>query len=157
MIPPLPDDSMRMADPAGRGTGIMSADAPKPGLALPSVWVIDDYADAAESLAMVLRACGYVVSVARSGREALVLTPLPDAVILELRLRDADGCDLVKSLRARAGGGHASFIAVTTCGRPEDIARSKAAGITAHLVKPAEVRDVLSALGGVRREMSART
>ncbi|WP_020472616.1 response regulator [Zavarzinella formosa] len=123
---------------------------------LPTVMVIDDYPDAAESMALLLRTHGYDASVALTSHEALETNPVPDAVILELRLRDSDGCELVRSLREKAGETDPTFIAVTTCGRPEDFDRSARAGISAHLVKPANVDDVLSALSHVSFEHTWR-
>jgi CheY-like chemotaxis protein len=116
---------------------------------LPTVLVVDDYPDAAESLAAVLRQHGYEAGVARSAREALAVEPLPDAVVLEPRLKDADGYALAAALRERAWGIPPAFIAVTTHCRPEDVARSEAAAFAAHLVKPAEPAEVVAVLARV--------
>ena len=115
--------------------------------------VVDGHADAAESLALVLSYVGHRAVVARSGRSALAAAERepPDVVLLELRLRDADGWEVAR--RLRAAGCQARLIAVTTCGRPADRQRSHAVGIERHLVKPVEPAELLAALVEAERSM----
>ncbi len=130
------------------------AEAGSPGL--PSVLVVDDYPDSAESLAMVLKTHGYPTGIALSGRAALGILLLPDIVILELRLRDTDGWNLVKTIRARPGSVIPAFIAVTTCGQPADFLKSSDVGISAHLIKPASIDHIISALASVSHAFPSR-
>lgn len=67
--------------------------------------VVDDFADAADSLAAVLEADGYCVRVAYSGEEALALVEAepPHCVILDVAMPGLDGDDLSRQLRARHG------------------------------------------------------
>lgn len=58
--------------------------------------------------------------------------------MLDIGLPDTDGCDIARSLRARAGTAGALLIALTGYGQPDDVARSRAAGFDHHLVKPAD-------------------
>jgi CheY-like chemotaxis protein len=108
-----------------------------------SVLIVDDYPDAADSLAELLRLYGHRAAVARTAREALSVAEreLPDVVLLELRLREMDGWQVARRLRERAGTGDRRrllLVAVTGCGREEDHRRSAAAGIDLHLVKPVD-------------------
>ncbi|WP_029630965.1 response regulator [Zavarzinella formosa] len=123
---------------------------------LMSVLVVDDYPDAAESLAMLLRSYGYPTGIALSGLAALGILLLPDIIILELRLRDMDGWNLVRTIQARPGYVVPAFIAVTTCGQPVDFLKSAAIGISAHLVKPAAIEHLISALDSVGHSLPSR-
>jgi two-component system KDP operon response regulator KdpE len=63
--------------------------------------VVDDEPALVRALAINLRAHGYDVDVAASGRAALTAasTRLPDLVVLDLGLPDMDGVDVVEGLR----------------------------------------------------------
>src|SRR5581483_4398122 len=100
----------------------------------PSILVVDDHADAADTLAALLRRAGYRAIVARSVPAALAAAAADRlaAVVLELRLGRPDGWELAR--RLRAGGCRARLVAVTTCGQPDDWRRSGEAGIDRHLV-----------------------
>ena len=115
-----------------------------------SVLITDDYPDAAESLACLVRLWGHDVTVAQGGPAALsaAATSPPDVVLLEPRLRGANGWDVARQLQ------HVDprplVIAVTTGGRDEDVRRSAAAGMSVHLVKPIDpdvLADLMERLG----------
>src|SRR5438270_12094202 len=88
-----------------------------------SVLVIDNHADAADSLAMLLKCLGHRAIVERSGVTALdaVRRDRPDVVVMELRLQGLDGWEVAR--RIWTIGSRARLIAVTTCGLSEDRAR----------------------------------
>ena len=67
------------------------------------------------------------VDLARSGR--------PDVVLVDIGLRDLDGYEVGRQLRAIFGPS-IRLIALTGYGQAEDRQRSRAAGFDAHLVKP---------------------
>jgi two-component system, chemotaxis family, CheB/CheR fusion protein len=134
----------------------VKADSLAPSAATPAgsrrVLVVDDNADAAESLALVLRLHGHEVWVANEGREALAVADRcrPDVVILDIGLPGMDGYHLVRSLKGRAHTAKATLITVTGYGQPEDVERARAAGFDHHLVKPVEPSTVNSLLGEFR-------
>ncbi len=115
-----------------------TADAVKAGPR--RVLVVDDNADAVASLAELLRLDGHEVREAADGREALAQADefQPEVVLLDLGLPGLDGWEVATALRRRAGGGGALLVAISGYGRSEDRARSRAAGIDLHLVKPVE-------------------
>ncbi len=104
------------------------------------VLVVDDNADAVASLAELLRLDGHEVREATDGREALAQADefRPEVVLLDLGLPGLDGWEVAKALRRRAGGGRALLVAISGYGRSDDRARSQAAGIDLHMVKPVE-------------------
>ncbi len=104
------------------------------------VLVVDDDIDSARSLAMLLEACGHLVSVAHDGRSALRIAgeSHPQAVFLDIGLPDLDGYEVAKRMRRLAGLDDAELVALTGYGHPGDLRRSREAGFDRHLVKPGD-------------------
>jgi len=102
------------------------------------ILVVDDYADAAESLTMLLQTEGHEVEIADCGMKALekAQTFRPQIVLLDIGLPDLDGYEVAKRLRALPETHDAILIALTGYGQTEDCERSQAAGFDHHLLKP---------------------
>ncbi|MFC5548714.1 PAS domain-containing protein [Massilia aerilata] len=117
-----------------------------------SILIVDDNADAAESLAEILRALGNQVAVAHDPRQALALAEhdWPEVFILDIGLPDIDGYALARRLRAMAEGQPARrpalYLALTGYGQAHDKVLSKAAGFDRHFVKPVDLEALLAAL-----------
>ena len=119
--------------------------------------VADDNRDAADSLAMVLKFCGYDVRVAYTGREALELgaRERPEAFILDIGMPDLTGYEAAQVIRSEAWGRHALLVAVTGWGQEEDRRRARAAGFDEHLTKPVDLERVRQLLADYLREKHA--
>jgi PAS domain S-box-containing protein len=104
------------------------------------VVVVDDNADLADSLALMLRFMGHDVRSFHDAHEALgaVQKFSPDLVILDVGMPGMDGHSLARRIRATAAGHKAFVVALTGWGSPDDRLQSRAAGIDEHLVKPVE-------------------
>ena len=104
------------------------------------VLVVDATADAAESLAAVLRGEGHRVHVEHGARAALERAEAapPRVVLLDIGLPDMDGYELARRLRSIERTRGAVLVALTGYGQVEDRERSQAAGFDFHLVKPAD-------------------
>jgi PAS domain S-box-containing protein len=115
-----------------------SAPRPAAGRGPHRVLVVDDNADAADTLALLLRLRGYDVRVARDGPEALEAAREfnPDLVLLDIGLPGMDGYAVARALRAGKAAGRVRLVALTGYGRDEDRRRSAEAGFDDHLVKP---------------------
>lgn len=111
------------------------------------ILVVDDFADAAESLALLLGVLGNEVETADCGAKAIerALEFLPQVVLLDIGLPDLDGYEVARRLRALPQTRQAKLIALTGYGQPEDCERSHAAGFDRHLLKPVDP-EMLSAL-----------
>lgn len=88
---------------------------------------------------------GMEVSVAENGREVLEKFEESeefffDAILMDVQMPEMDGCEAAGKIRAlnRADAEDIPIIALTANAFPEDIARTAAAGMNAHLCKPIE-------------------
>jgi CheY-like chemotaxis protein len=112
-----------------------------------SVLIADHNADAADSLAVLLRMFGHEVATAYTGPDALAAaqTTAPDAVLLDVVLPKIDGYEVARQLRAASAT--LLLVAVTGYGRDEDCRRAQEAGFDHHLIKPADPVRILDLLG----------
>jgi CheY-like chemotaxis protein len=111
-----------------------------------AVLIVDDYRDAADSLALLLRHEGYDVRAAYDGPHALTLLNgwQPEVVFLDLLMPDMDGYGLAQQL-CDGSRRRPLLVAITGRGRDQDYERTRAAGFDRHFVKPVDP-DVLFAL-----------
>jgi CheY-like chemotaxis protein len=100
--------------------------------------VVDDNADAAEGLAMLLVAAGNDVRIAHDGVQCLHVAQAfrPEIIFLDLGMPVMDGWETAARIRAEAWGQEMLLVALTGWGQPQDRDRTTAAGFDAHLVKP---------------------
>lgn len=112
------------------------------------VLIVDDNADAAEALALLLRSMGHHVQVVHDGRAALdaVTTARPEIVLLDLAMPGMSGFEVAKQLRQQLGSA-VRIVALTGFGQEEDRQKSAAAGFDQHLVKPVDPSFLRSLLG----------
>ena len=68
------------------------------------VLVVNDLVDAAQSLASLLRNCGYETHVCYSGEDALAVAKLkrPDTVLLDVSTSHAKGYEVARRLRSQS-------------------------------------------------------
>ncbi|MEO8923919.1 MAG: ATP-binding protein [Caldimonas sp.] len=126
------------------------ADAPKPasvtnpGVGNPGesyrVLIVEDDADALESLRLQMELWGNEVTTARSADDALAIAvkARPQIVLCDIGLPGMDGLKLVRALRGKLGNTGVMFAAVTGYASGDDQERALAAGFDSFLVKPLE-------------------
>jgi DNA-binding response OmpR family regulator len=111
------------------------------------VLVVEADADSAASLAAVFRLRGFEAKAARTGATALdaVAADRPRVVVLDPDLPDADGCDLIRRIRAASG----SPAVVVVTGQTDNAFRLAvtAAGAAACLLKPADPDRLVNVVG----------
>jgi CheY-like chemotaxis protein len=122
------------------------------------VLVADDNADAAQTLALILKMSGYVVHLAIPGREALAVAARerPDAMFLDIGMPDISGYEVADNVRREVWGEQALLVAVTGWGQPNDKERAKAAGFDHHLTKPVDLQQVEQLLAAFSKQLVAR-
>ena len=107
------------------------------------VLVVEDHADTAESVAVLLRLHGHEVDVAPDGPTALRIAAQnpPDVALLDIGLPGMDGFEVARRLQERPGK-KPLLVAVTGYGQEEDRRRSEQAGIDLHLLKPVDPEEL---------------
>ena len=120
------------------------------GLAL-RVLVVEDNADAAETLKLVLNALGHDVQTAHDGFAAIdrALEFLPQIVLMDIGLPGLNGFEVAKRLRQQPTLAHVVLVAMTGYGEGAARQRSKEAGFNHHLVKPADFAKLQAILTSV--------
>ena len=115
------------------------------------ILIVDDNADAADTLSMYLATVGHQLHVAYEGHAALALAAqaAPDVLLLDIGLPDIDGYELAQRFRALPQTAQATLVALTGYGQHSDRERSMAAGFDHHLTKPVDVAALLRLLANV--------
>ena len=115
------------------------------------ILVVDDNADAADAVAMLLESEGHDVRTASTGTLALteVTRWSPDVVLLDIGLPDMDGYEVARAITALPVSPAPLLIALSGYGRPDDLQQAREAGFAHHLLKPAEPAALFALLGPV--------
>jgi putative two-component system response regulator len=102
------------------------------------VLVVDDAPDTARLMQFTLRAQGYEVSLAFSGREALQLASAerPDAILLDVMMPEMDGLEVCRRIRATPELCATPIIMVTAKDQDEDVVAGLDAGADDYVTKP---------------------
>lgn len=102
--------------------------------------VVDDNADAADSLADLLGMLGHATEVAYDGPSALekARASRPDVVLCDIGLPGMSGYEVARALRDGGADGM-QLIAVSGYAQREDVQRSLEAGFDDHIAKPADL------------------
>ena len=108
------------------------------------ILVVDDNADAADTLAALLRLDGHEVRTASNGAAALAVAAelRPHIAFLDIGLPGMNGYDLARRLRRDATLPAMTLVAVTGWGQADDLRQSREAGFDHHLTKPVAPADV---------------
>ena len=117
------------------------------------VLIIEDNADAGESLRQALELSGHTVHVASSGPEGLRLARalLPEVVLCDIGLPGMDGFDVARALRDDQRLKSAFMIALTGYALPRDLVRASEAGFDVHLAKPPNLETLDRLLADMHR------
>ncbi len=116
------------------------------------VLIIEDNADAAESMRLLLTLQGHTVEVAASGSAGVEAGRAfrPNVVLCDIGLPgDLDGYGVARACRRDPVLAPAYLIAATGYGRAEDQVLALDAGFDAHLTKPVDFADLLRLFAGV--------
>lgn len=112
------------------------------------ILVVDDNADAADSLAMLLQLAEHETVTAYSGPEAIEVARRvkPHAAFLDIGLPGMNGYELARQLRSDPGLATISLVALTGWGSESDQQRATDAGFDYHITKPAALDKVYEVL-----------
>jgi PAS domain S-box-containing protein len=114
--------------------------------------IVDDNADAADSLAMVLELEGHEVRTAGDGLAGLALIGefAPQAVILDIGLPQLNGYEVARRIRRAHHDTGILLIAVTGWGQQQDKQTAVDAGFDHHFTKPVDPRELQRVLSQQR-------
>jgi signal transduction histidine kinase/ActR/RegA family two-component response regulator len=164
------------SDGEGRGSVFVVClpSTSRPGVAVPQtatlrppaarrILLIEDNADARESLRMVLENAGHDLFDAADGETGIerAIALRPHLALVDIGLPGIDGFEVAS--RIRAVDPSIRLVALTGYGRDDDLAASRAAGFDAHVVKPVSVPELsalieeLSLPAGARAPSRARS
>jgi len=120
--------------------------------------VVDDNADSAASLAMLLSIEGNETQTAHDGLEALAAAESfrPEVVLLDIGLPKLNGFDTARKIREQPWGKSMALVALTGWGQEEDRKKSKLAGFDGHMVKPVDFEELMKLLGSLPHQHEAR-
>jgi CheY-like chemotaxis protein len=159
-LPLLPDTvdgfaGLRRTKPVRRANTLNSFTPAGPGAPIPPpvfrrrILLVEDHAPTLLTLQQLLKSRRFDVTTAKSAAEAhrLALADDFDLVISDVGLPDRSGYELMEELRSikptLAG------IALSGYGMEDDLARSRAAGFSAHLVKPVTINVLEEAIASL--------
>jgi PAS domain S-box-containing protein len=119
------------------------------------VLVVDDNADAADSLTALLGALGHTTAMAHDGPAGLLAARefVPDLVLLDIGLPGMSGHDVAREIRRTASLRQVVLIALTGWGAQSDQEQSQEAGFDQHLTKPVSLEALEQALAAASRRL----
>jgi DNA-binding NtrC family response regulator len=124
-----------------------------------AVLIVDDEKDLRDGLSEAVRDLGYEPRAAASGREALAITATskPDAVLLDLRMPDMDGLEVLTRLRAGADGANVPVAIITAHATAANTIEAMRLGAFDHLTKPIGREDLASLLTRMIRSRAPKS
>ncbi len=108
------------------------------------ILIADDEPNIVISLEYLMRREGHEVSVARDGDEALEMIQRepPDLVLLDAMMPGKSGFEVCQAVRDDQRLAKVKIVMLTAKGRETDMAKGKALGVDAYIVKPFSTRDL---------------
>jgi PAS domain S-box-containing protein len=130
------------------GAGPDAAAAPASAARQLDILVVDDNADAAFMLTLLLEQWGHRTRVEHDAYGALdnATRDAPDVALLDIGLPGLDGNALAQRLRANPATAAITLVAITGYGQELDRQRALASGFDHHLVKPINTADLAAVL-----------
>lgn len=143
---------LRKPEQAALSTGSENVAPPSPAMSL-KILVVDDNADAAEMLKLLLEAMGHEVLVEHGPLRALELAKRykPQVCLVDIGLPEIDGNEVARRLRKQSENATAVLIAVTGYGQESDRVSALAAGFDHHLIKPVDTSVLTSVLYAISK------
>jgi CheY-like chemotaxis protein len=121
------------------------------------VLVVDDNADAAFSLGMLLKIQGSEVHTVNDGLSALdaVKNYQPSVILLDIGMPGLSGYEVARRIREQPQYDSITLVAVTGWAQEEDRKRTRAAGFAHHLVKPVDLAALQALLASLESGQTA--
>jgi CheY-like chemotaxis protein len=114
----------------------------------PCILVVDDVEASATTLGMMLKGIGQDVATANDGQSAITraLAFRPDIAFLDIAMPEMSGYEVARHFKEHDELKQIVLVALTGYGQQEDRKKTKEAGFTLHLVKPATIDELAQVL-----------
>ena len=110
-----------------------------------SILVVDDEVDVVRVLKKQLMASGYEVLVAYDGLQAVEeVKKCPDLILLDITMNGMDGIEVLRRVRDAVETKEIPVIMVTAKGASSSILDAQNLGATDYIIKPFELKELLS-------------
>jgi two-component system, OmpR family, response regulator len=116
------------------------------------VFVVEDDRDMTTLVSEVLAAEGFLTRTARNRNEINIefnRPPMPDLILLDVTLPDADGFQILERIRGNPRIAHIPVVMLTGKSEEADIARGLALGADGYVTKPFRVTGLTAAVKAV--------
>lgn len=125
----------------------------------PLVMVVEDYEDAREMYVEYLKFCGFSVTEARNGVEALeqAFKRVPDIILMDLALPQMDGWEATRRLKQDPRTAAVPIVALTGHALAGHADGARAAGCDAFVTKPCLPDALVDEINRVLSARAART
>jgi CheY-like chemotaxis protein len=112
------------------------------------VLVVEDEPDIRLTTRLMLEGAGYAVTEASTGKEALskLSEQRPDVVLLDIRLPDVEGWDVLRSMRSSASLGDVPVLIMSAHTGGDFQERAALEGSEGYLVKPFRESDLIASV-----------
>ena len=112
------------------------------------VLIVEDHADAAQTLEALVQLYGHEVRHARDGDTALKLIPeyRPEVLLLDIGLPGMDGFEIARRLRGMEATRTSLIVAISGYGQERDRRRAMECGFDHHFVKPVNAHALMTLL-----------
>jgi two-component system sensor histidine kinase/response regulator len=110
-----------------------------------NILIVDDNIKNLQVLGNALYSSGYLISVAKSGKQALQLIEknLPDLILLDIMMPEMDGYETCKQLKASPSTAQIPVIFLTAKNETEDLIRGFQSGGVDYITKPFNREELL--------------
>jgi len=113
-----------------------------------TILLIEDNDDIRENTCELLELEGHKVILALNGKSGLILATehLPDLVLCDIMMPEADGYEVFNALKANAATRHIPFIFLTASAEKKDVAAGLQMGASGYIRKPFEPDELFEAI-----------
>lgn len=110
------------------------------------VLIVDDDPNILMSLEFLMRKSGYVVFIARNGKEALELLDfnMPDIALLDIMMPDVDGYEICRYVKKNKKLKACKIVFISAKTRESDIQKGYDAGADLYITKPFSTRQLMA-------------
>lgn len=119
----------------------------------PTLFVVEDEADTAALLKMIMEEEGYEVLHASDGKQAQVqidALPPPALVLLDIGLPHVNGLELLAQMRKKSTWATVPIVMLTAAADQTQICKAVVAGASAYILKPFKRESLLAKLAQFR-------